>query len=382
MKRPLQSLLLKTRLLKTRLLKTRLLKTWLLPASLLLTSACEQPPTQPAKPLAPQQFRTFGGMPSLPQGPIAGHPWATEPCQPGQLGPDELACVAHPDPHGQPGQQGVAVTRARFEAVRSSYPPGTPGKDIVRALVDEELLARAAAEKGLWSQWLAPQQRQAMAARLLVKTQEEALTPAQIADRDIQTAYKNPQIKLHYDHAAAYFVTDVQLLCCKGDWRQCEKREEVRDCIEKTQPQAQALYRILTAQTPSTALELKARVAALGGQFSLAAVADVEFWYDKTKPYDQQKGYDLMVKEFAVPVVEMQPGDLGVPIRTPFGWHIPRLNKIDPAIHKPWNDPAVRQDIAVHILNAVREREVQHYLATLLAKSGAQFFYDRLELKF
>ncbi len=343
---------------------------------LVLCVACTQPPAESTKPLAPQRLRVFGGLPTLPHGPIAGHPWATVACQPGQPKADELACVA------QPGQQGVAVTRARFDAARPNYPRATPAQDIVRALVDEELLARAAAEKGLWSAWLASAHRQAMAARLLVKTQEEALTPAQIADRDIQTAYKNPQIKLHYDHAAAYFVTDVQLLCCTGDWRQCEKREEVRDCIEKTQPQAQALYQALTKETPRTALELKARVAVLGGQFPLAAVADVEFWFDKTKPYDQQKGYDVMVKEFALPVVEMQPGDLGVPIRTPFGWHIPRLNKIDAATHKPWHDPAVRQDIAVHIIAAVREREVQHYLATLLAKSGAQFFYDRLELKF
>lgn len=300
--------------------------------------------------------------------------WAAESCQPGHPKPDELACLADPsDP-----RHGVAVTKARFHAVQPSYPRGTPAQAIVQALVDEELLARAARQKGHWSQELAPVQRKAMIAKLLVKTQEEALTPAKITDADIQTAYKNPQVRPHYDHAAAYFVTDVQMLCCKGDWRQCEKREEVRSCIDKTQPQAQALYKALAADPPHSAAELKARVAALGGQFSLAAVQDVEFWYEKSKPYDQQKGYDLMVKEFAVPVVEMQPGDLGMPIRSPFGWHIPRLDHVDPAVHKPWNDPQVRQDIATHILDAVREREVQHYIVGLLRKNGVQFFYDRL----
>jgi hypothetical protein len=225
-------------------------------------------------------------------------------------------------------------------------------------------------------------QRKAMVARLLVRTQEDALTPDKVADADIQTAFKNPQVRPHYDHAAAYFVTDVQLLCCKGDWRQCEKRDEVRSCIDKTQPQALALYKVLALDPPHSAAELKARVAALGGQFSLAAVQDVEFWYEKSKPYDQQKGYDLMVKEFAVPVVEMQPGDLGQPIRSPFGWHIPRLDHVDPAVHKPWNDPEVRQDIATHILDAVREREVQHYLVGLLRKFNVQYFYDRLAQKY
>lgn len=342
--------------------------TWLITGLLLVIGAL--PSCQDAVvPLGqqPAETQAVQGLAGLPRGPIAGHPWATQPCPTAPLPAGVLACV-----------DGVAITRERFDQAQREHPPGTAARATLQALIDEEVLAQAAAAGNLWTAWLAPLQRRAMVARLLQRTQEDALPPAKVSAVDVQTAYKNPNIRLRFDHAAGYFATDVQLLCCKGDWRQCEKREEVRACIDKTASQAHALHRLLAADPPRSSAELKSRVALLVPQFPLVAVQDVEFWYDKSKSYAQQKGYDLMVEQFAVPVVEMQPGELAQPIRTPFGWHLPRLTRIEPEMHKPWHDPAVRSDIAEHIVDAVREREVQRYAFGLLAKYKVQFFFDKL----
>ena len=336
---------------------------WL--GSVLLLVGCRSA-VAPSKKLT--EIKMFQGAPALPQGPISGHPWATQACGPAaKPDPGILACV-----------QGVAITRARFDAVRSAYPPATPPRDILQALIDEEVLAAAAAATGGWSAELTQLQRRASVAKLLENTQEKAISADTISATDIAQAYKDQRIRLHYDHNAAYFVTDVQLLCCKGDHRQCEKREEVRACIDRTEVQARALWQALRDDSPATPEELKAKVAALGDKFPLAAVADVEFWYDKAKTYEAQKGYDLMVKEFALPVVEMQPGDISQPIRSPFGWHIARLLRVEPAMHKTDKDPEVRRDIADHIVGPVREREAQHYAVQLFKKYEVQFFYDRL----
>ena len=87
--------------------------------------------------------------------------------------------------------------------------------------------------------------------------------------------------------------------------------------------------------------------------------------------------YDLMVREFALPVVEMQPGALAAaPIRTPFGWHVPRLDQIKPAESKTPADPAVRRDIAEHIVDAVRTREAERFVFGLFQRYGVKFFFE------
>lgn len=339
-------------------------------AAVLLAACADPPPAQPSE-STPQTTPSSAGRPgqlALPKGPLADRPWATKACQPDERSADVLACV-----------DGVAIGKARFDAVAPSYPPGTPPRAILQALIDEELLAAEAARQGGWNPAsLQTIYRQALVQALLKRT-VESLGPAQVADADIQQAYRHPDIRTRYDRAASYFVTDVQILCCTGDWQQCGKRDEVRACIERSEPTARRLHDEVLAHAPATGLELAAQVRTWGAKFPDAAVAEVSFFYDKTKPYDQQKGYDLMVKEFALPVVEMKVGEIHPPIRSPFGWHIPRLDKIEPAVKKPWNDPDVRAEIARNIVPAIREREAIRLGFALMKQAGVELYYDRLE---
>ena len=287
------------------------------------------------------------------------------------LGPDVLACVG-----------GRAITRAAYTAAAPHYPAGTPPRAIVQALVDEQLLTSAALQAGRWNADLRPDADRALAGQLLTKAVARAVTPERVDQADVVQAFKNPQVHLRYQHATGYFVHDAQLLCCSGDWRQCQKRDEVRTCIDQNEAQARRLFGRLQADPPRSGPEMEARGAALRGEFPTLAVAAVEFWYDKSKRYEDQKGYDLMVREFALPVVELQPGQMASgPVRTPFGWHIPRLDRIEPAANLSPADPAVRREIAGKIVDAVREREAQRFVFELFRRYGVKFYYEAVAPK-
>lgn len=331
-------------------------------------TACHDHPQTPAHPAKTAEVAGALVQLSLPAGELAHAPWARERCQPGEKRPGLLACV-----------HGVAITGAQVQVVRKSYPPETAITAIAQALIDEELLAQAAAAKGGWNSVdLNGIQRQTMAAVLLEREMDK-VQPATIAAADIQQALKNPVIAARYDHVDSYFTVDAQLLCCTGDFRQCAKREEVTACIDRHAATAQAVYAAVAAEKPQSKLHMWAIVRRLTQQYSDLAPAEVQFYYDKAKPHDQQRGYDVVVEPFAAAVTSMQPGELHPPVRSPFGWHIPYLAQIEPARHQTWKDPAVREEVARNIVAPVREREAERLGFELMRQAGVELFFDRLD---
>jgi len=294
---------------------------------------------------------------------------ARRACAIGHLAADVLACV-----------QGTAITRARFDAARPAYDAAVSNRAVLQALIDEEILVTAAAARPQDRAALGRVQRQTMAATLLRTEAERKLGPAQIADADIRQAYLNDSIREHYRHAPGYSVTDVQLLCCSGGAQQCAENPEVQTCIDKLQPEAQAVHAALKADPPRSAEEMMARATLLKAQRPALTVGPVQFYYDVQKPYDKQGGrYTLMVKEFVEHVTPLKPGELSAPFRTPFGWHISRLDEFRPAVNRPWTAPDVRQEIAEHIVDLVRGREVDKLLVQWMQAAKVELFYDKLD---
>lgn len=333
-------------------------------------AACStpQPPTPAAEATTQLGSARPLGLPKPPSGPVPASPWSQKGCTPGKLTAEQLACVG-----------GAPVTRAQFDAAWAVAPAGSDARAVLQSLIDEELLAQAAAARQGWTpQQVGDAERRSLAGVLLDRAMAQ-ITPAKIADADIQKAYRFPQIITRYDHADAWFVIDGQMLCCTGNAKQCAQRDEVRSCIAQSEAAARAVYAKLAADPPKSALEATARLKVLSASYPDLGVAEVHFYYDKSKPYEQQKGYDLMVKEFAEAVIEMQPGEFHQPIRSDFGWHISYLEKMEPASHRPWNDPQVRAEIAENALIPIREREAQRFAFELLRKYGVQYFYDRLD---
>lgn len=338
-------------------------------AALVLLCACgaEAPATAPSPAAATAVVATAKAAHALPVGPVGRAPWAAVGCTPGAAQAALVACV-----------DGAAVTADRVAMAWQAHPEWSRDQ-VLAAVVQAEVVAQAAAAAGGWRQAQTQQaHRQAMARTLLERAMAK-VTPKTLHDADIAAAYKNPAIRVHYDHADAYFAIDAQVLCCSGSPQQCGAREEVRQCIDKAEPVVRDLHAALVADPPATGNEMWARVKVLAGRFPDAAAAEVQFFYDKAKPHADQKGYDVMVQEYADAVTALQPGQLSAPIRTAFGWHIAFLDKVDPARRASWRDPAVRADIAAHIVDPVREREAQRLVFEQLRQRGAALFFERID---
>lgn len=311
--------------------------------------------------------KTKPSQPALPVGPVAAAPWASEACTGASPPQGSVACV-----------NGVAVRSDRVTLAWQTNPHWTRDQ-AVAAVVQEEILAQAAAAAGGWHAAATADAHRQAAARTLLDRAMARVTPATLADADIATAYKNPAIRVHYDHADAYFAIDAQVLCCSGSPQQCLAREEVRLCIDKAEPVVRDLHAALVEDPPQSGSHMWARVKVLAGRFPDAAAAEVQFFYDKHKPHAEQKGYDVMVQEYAEAVTGLRPGQLSAPIRTAFGWHIAYLDKVDPARRSTWRDTAVRAEIAAHIVDPVREREAQRLVFEFMRQRGATLFFERID---
>ena len=303
---------------------------------------------------------------SLPVGPMPQWPWGGRPCA--QIPAEQLlACV-----------DGAAISRADYERVRLDYPDHVTAKQVIQALVNAELLAAQAAKAGLWSDWLILPYKQALAQAWLRHHFEKNYPPEKVADADIKRAFRDDTVRVRYNRQRSFFATDAQILCCRGDWKECDARPEVSECIDRKAEQARGLHQALVADPPASAAEMQARALVLVARFADVGVAEVNFYYDTSKPYEEQKGYDLMVKPYAEAVVRLKEGEISQPIRSPYGWHVSRLDRIVGALDGRPSDPAVRADIAANILPLVRKRDMQKEVFERMKKLGVQMHFDRL----
>ncbi len=305
---------------------------------------------------------SYVGDIKLPVGVVPGHPWATRACKPGQREADVLACV-----------DGVAIPRSRFDAVQPTYPAGTPPRAIVQALVDEEILAHAAA-KTLWGDWLQEPLHRLLVGRLLQDQMEAKLGPDQISPDDVKAAWAVKQVRHSYDRPEIYTVTDAQLICCTGDFRQCSEAESAVKCVNEMEPTARALAAYLNENPPQTVQEMHGRVGA-DPRFAKAAVVEVSFFWEPTKSYAEQKGYTLMVESFTQATLKLKPGEITrEPVRSPFGWHVIRLDTYVPASHKGLEDPAILADLKKNLVPALRDQKVQKLISDLAKASDVQVY--------
>ncbi len=311
---------------------------------------------------------SYLGQVALPTGPVPGHPWAARACKPGVREADVLACV-----------DGVAVTRAQFAAVQQDYPPDTPPRAIVQALVDEELLAHAAA-KTLWGNWLQEPLHRLMVGRLLQELMEKKFGPGQITPDDIKAAWSKKAVRHTYDHPGVYAVTDAQIICCTGDVRQCADAPDAIKCIQEMEPTARALTAYLAENPPRTVREMHGRVGA-DPRFAKAAVVDLTFFYEPDKPYAEQKGYVLMVEPFTAATMQLKPGEIvKEPVRSPFGWHVIRLESAVAPSHKGVDDPDVLADLKKNLVPALRDEQVEKLAGELGKASGVELYLSGFDV--
>lgn len=334
-----------------------------------LTSGCgeSQTPTANAQQAQSSSVQAEKTALTLPQG-ATGKPWQRGTCTASDKRADLLACV-----------DGVPITRADYDRVWPEYPAQTSPAEIVKALVNAEVVAAVAHQQGLWSAWLAGEYRRTLASIYVERKFEREYGWQQVTDKDLKLAWRDWRFRIRYVREPTFFATDAQFLCCSGDPRTCGMRADVATCIDGYTEQAQSLYEDLIADPPRSPDEMRGKVLALGHKYPRAVIADVNFYYRPDVAHEAQvgQGYDLMVEPYAKAVVALKPGEISKPIRTPFGWHISRLKNTEPSRTAQLTDPDVRKDIGEHILPMVRKRDLQRHAFELMNKAGVKITFDQ-----
>lgn len=273
---------------------------------------------------------------------------------------------------------GVAISAREFIDHQADYPPSVSQGARIDAAINGQLLASAATASGLWAGWLMESLKRAMVVAYLERYFEQNHLASAVQEEDLRRAYGRSAIRVKFKHAPAYFVSEAQFICCRGDWRDCERKPGVSGCIDALKSKAEEVYQRLASDLPQSGLEMEAKAMVIGQTIPQLSVKQHAFYYDKEKAHKDQKDYDLMVEPYARAVTKLQPGALSEPIRTPFGWHIVRLNSAKPAKTADLHDPAVRSEIAANILPLVRNRDVQKHIFGEMKARGVKIHFDRL----
>ena len=218
-----------------------------------------------------------------------------------------------------------------------------------------------------------------MVAHLLENQFEQEFGVAQITAEDVKVAWANKQVRHTYDRPGVYAVTDAQIICCSGDYKQCGESTEAAACIDQLEPTARALADHLAQNPPQTPQEMHGRVGA-DPRFAKAAVVDLTFFYEPSKPYAQQKGYALMVEPFTDATLKLKPGEITrAPVRSQFGWHVIRLESAVAPAHKGVEDPQVLADLKKNLVPALRDEKVERLVGELGKASGVELYLSAFD---
>ncbi len=333
-----------------------------------LLLACEPAETPGVSSVATNgavEFATLHVPERLPSLDAGRGPWA-RPCA-APLPPTVLACV-----------DGVAVERAAFDRARADTPAEIDNRALLQALIRAEVLAAEAIRRGLFGPWLLEPYRSALMRRQLNQRFRVDFGPKDVRQADINRAWLRGPIRVRYAHETHYSTIDAQFLCCTGDWHGCEVDPKVQRCAADLYPKAEALAAELAAAPPASDDEFEGRVMAARPRFTEVSVQRVGFFYNKSKPYDQQGDYDKMLEPWTLAAVALQPGQISPPVRSAYGWHIIRLGEIAPRLEGKPTDQAVRDDIAKGVIDGVRERDLQIYLIEKMKERQVVLHYEAL----
>lgn len=256
------------------------------------------------------------------------------------------------------------------------------GPTALERLIEAELLAQEARRLDMAT---APEVLRALkheAVRHLLHTRFiDELGPEEVDRRDVDQAFRIPQVRIRYDHEDGYFVRDVQIVCCVGAPEQCRDNADP-DCFDKATPVIQAVYQVLEPQQPfADEAAFVAAIEKLQLQYPQLAMKEHSFWYEQGVPYKEQHKYTRFFTDWVEAIVDLPgPGSIAAPIRSYHAWHIPMLVRHEPAVHRTPDEPQVRTEIAQGILPAIRKRAYQKWMHDRLTAYQVQETPKMLEL--
>ncbi len=293
--------------------------------------------------------------------------------------PDDpgAALAAAPDEGALATVGGWSVSEADLLAIHPVRPGATVAESL-EVLVDRMVAVQAGLDGDFAPRFeLLLSWRKALARRWVTKRFTEDFSPETISEARIRAVWEVRWFL--WDHMDTFYVLDAQNICCFAHANECDP-DVVRRCQDEKMDLMENLHRVFVERSVSDAGTFN-KVAE---DFAAAHGVDVKvmkyaFQYDHSKAHSEQRGYDLYDPTISAAMKGMEVGTFTKVIRSRQGLHLVFLFKFLPEIHKTFDDPEVRAEIAANAFPGFQEREAAEEFARLSNGVDIGFFPEVLE---
>ena len=273
-------------------------------------------------------------------------------------------------PAAPPGDR--AALEAMWERAGGEEPTGDAAR--------RRLLAALAVDKGLAGDFdVGMAFRQALAQAYLRKKFEVEHGPDRVPLETWESIYWERGARPIFDHFDTFFVTDVQMLCCKGSPDLCARDSQVQACMRDSEPDIWRLYEALSQTRFANPTELKKALEPYKGyRFPNLKSQDYSFQYNFSLPHNEQRGYTVVNRNVAEAARSARLKTLTKPVQSNNGWHILYVKEFLPEAHDTPDDPAVIKELQKRFYPIVRRNDVLAFLEELLKDARVKVYKDTL----
>jgi len=207
---------------------------------------------------------------------------------------------------------------------------------------------------------------------------EKELTPETVPSHYIDATYK--RMRPYFDHFDSYYIMDFMLLCCRESVSYCSANaERLAPCFDSLKPKSEAVYAEISEAAPTSPDEFEA----LFSTVQMTAGDTLKFqtysmYYDKSRTWDEMTDMNRLTKPVTHQIIKMKVGEISVPIRDSFGWHVLYLKRFQAEEHRKADDPSVRLEIGEKILSTVRQTEYTQLIQRAGFRRKVKVHLDRL----
>ena len=219
--------------------------------------------------------------------------------------------------------------------------------------------------------------RKALARRWVTRRFTEEFTPETIPVEALHSVW---EVKWFlWDHMNTYYVLDAQVICCHTHASECDAAA-TGACMDENLDMMENLHRVLVEEGVRTPGDFhRVREAFVAAHGVPVAGMQYAFQYDHSKPYEEQRGYDLYDRGVVLAVKDMAVDTFSPVVRSDHGLHILFLDRFLPEVHKTFDDPEVRAEIAGKSYPAFQEKEAAEEFSRLSTSVDIALFPKILE---
>ncbi len=314
------------------------------------------------------------------------------------------SAVATPGDPAVATVEGVVITRSMLTRELARAEDGADVRAVLNRLIDLELIARAAHERGhLTAEVVGRAHAKALVRRYVESNFLARVTRDQIPDDVMERAYDFARAR--YDRFPVFKIKDAQVICCPnenpdGCYRELfdnvvDRRAHFEACMRDHAAAWDGLAKRVTGASDAANFEFLAR-----GAFTefpspelretyrpTADIATYEFQYDLNSTYEDQfkkVRYQMFYQEImdGVRNAYLAAGSktpfFTPVIKSPIGYHLLYVSEVLPEVHRPLSDPGVQAELRERLFEQFKTGEFRSRTEALCKQRGCDISVEEL----